>query len=179
MSNLLDAWRSGKTVRCHTMDKLRRENTAEHTWGVLMLAVKYIPGNRACFLEYLVTHDMGEKAVADLPAHILWESPELAAATRAKERASVESLLSIPHYYETAEDSLTPEELLCAEILDRAEFVLGCTYEYKLGNTLLQRETARALARISEKIAELPAGTLQENLLHLHKDLIRLTGDQR
>lgn len=174
---LLEAWLSGKTVRCHTMQKLRHDNVAEHTWGVLMLAIKYLPENRAVFLEYLTVHDMGERAVGDVPAHVLWGNPELQGALHAKEVGHTQGVMSAPQAYEHPEDYLTEEEKVCAEVLDRAEFVLGCIYEVKQGNTLVRQPMARGMAKITQTLRTLPDGRTKDALRYLLQDLTKLTGE--
>lgn len=176
---LFDAWLCGKTVRAHTMSKLRHENVAEHTWGVLMLAIRYLPGCSAEFLAYLIVHDMGERGAADIPAPVLWGNPALAKAVQHVEDQHVQAVMQGARPWCNPRYLLSEDELLCAEILDRAEFLLSCVYERRMGNTLAEEAVARAYARITEVAAKILPEELSDAMFRLVADLEQITGETK
>ena len=173
MSDVFTAWMSGRTVRKHTMHVSRRENVAEHTWGVLMLLERYLPSARPELFKYLVLHDAGEAGACDVPAHLCWELPELKSAVEKKEKEHVASFMR--ENWSCPSSSLTEEELLVAEILDRAEFVLSCLYEARMGNQLVHQYMTRALDRVTATLARLADGQAKSAMLLLCQDLMRAT----
>lgn len=180
-NNLFEAWLSGRTVRKHTMHVHRRENTAEHTWGILLLLAKYLPDARAAVMRFIVLHDAGEQGAFDMPAHIYTDHPEVRALVQAKEDAHVHSVLSGPHIpgedYEV--EFLTETEMLVVEILDRAEFVISCYYEYAMGNTLVLRPMNTGYDYLQSALEKLPPGSTRQHMTHLSSDLLRLLGPRQ
>src|SRR6478609_724208 len=85
MNNLFEAWLSGRTVRKHTMHVHRRENIAEHTWGMLLLLIKYILEPSCNLMKFIVRHDAGEQGACDVPFHIGRDMPDLRRAVHEKE----------------------------------------------------------------------------------------------
>lgn len=154
--NLFDAWCSGKTVRKHTMQTIKTENTAEHTWGALFLLRRYAPYVRVQVVFALLLHDCGEQAVGDLPAHVLWQNPELALILEKKEKAYVATLFHPVCEKSAPESELTRGEQALIDVMDRGDFVISCVYEYMLGSRLGFLPIGRGLDKISEIVKTMP-----------------------
>ena len=176
--SVYDSWLNGRTRRKHTMQSILNENTADHSWGVVMLLIRYAPWAPKHVYVKCVMHDAGERAAADIPAHLCWELPELKAVVQKKEDEHIRQCLST----EGAQMFFNPpdhSEECFLEILDRAEFVLSCHHEACLGNSLVLTPRNRAFARISEKTKELkdedPYKTAARYLL---QDLRKLLGKE-
>jgi 5'-deoxynucleotidase YfbR-like HD superfamily hydrolase len=122
------AWRAGKVNRMHTMPQLIRENTAEHTWGILIAVLRYYPQASADFLKAVIAHDAGEPATGDIPAHIKWADPKLAEILEQKEEDHVTSVLgySCP--------KLDRREGMLLVIFDKLDFCMSCIHEMRMGN---------------------------------------------
>lgn len=145
--NVFDAWLSGKTKRKHTMQTLKEETTAEHTWGMLLLLLRYAPTARRRVYQAIILHDAGEAATADLPAHLCWSMPELKQAIEQREQEHAAACVATPQYPALALD-LDPNEWGFLEVLDRAEFVLSCWREYKLGNSFAMQALLRGYHKV-------------------------------
>lgn len=137
------AWRSGKVNRMHTMPQLVRENVAEHTWGVLMLALRFFPMCRKEFLEALILHDAGEIATGDIPAHIKWSTPELEEICKEKESRHVEEM---GYRYPL----LTDAENYLMTVFDKLDFCVSCLHEMRMGNLNAARYFNRSLGKADE-----------------------------
>lgn len=182
-NNIFAAWLSGRTVRKHTMHVHRRENIAEHTWGMLLLLTKYLPWASARLMRYIVLHDAGEQGACDVPSHLCREMPELKAVVQAKEDEHVEFIMQGPHTrgVDWDDDPLTPHEEAIAEILDRAEFVLSCHYDHQMGNQLVVRSMRMGQEMLQRRLHIMPVEGEQEAanreaMLALSRDIMTLLG---
>ena len=81
----LQLYDAGRVSRFHTSPDysgVPRQNLAEHSWGVAMIALelcrrsKVLPSSE--LLQATLTHDLSEYWTTDMPAHIKWRNPELA-----------------------------------------------------------------------------------------------------
>ncbi len=168
------AWSSGKTKRKHTMQTLFDETTAEHTWGMCMLLVRYVPSYRPHMMTAVIQHDMGEAATADIPAHVCWAMPELKAAVEVKEREHIRQCMTTQANPSPQLPALTADEALMLEVLDRAEFILSCWREVQMGNTLTLRPIHRAWGKVEETLSAMTSGsTLRAAAAALGADLLR------
>lgn len=179
-NNIFPAWLSGRTVRKHTMHVHRRENIAEHTWGMLLLLEKYIPWAGAALRRYITLHDAGEAGACDIPSHLCRSMPELKDAVQAKEDEHVAFIMAGPWQEGddwSSLDALTPQEKLIAEILDRAEFILSCYYELQMGNQLAARPMRAGQNMLHKALTALDSeGFGYEAMLALSRDLMVLLG---
>lgn len=174
---LLESWQSGQTTRKHTMHVHRRERISEHTWGLILVLLRYWPGLPKDTLVAAHLHDAGEGATADIPAHLCWEMPELKQAVEAKEKSHVFSMMP-PSIRDMIED-VSPRDWMLIELADRAEFVLSCLHEFLMGNRLVEEPIRRAYGKLREVLAGLPEKTPQDNAvkaagLQLRNDLSAL-----
>ncbi len=174
MSNVWQAWLSGRTVRKHTMDVMRRETTAEHTWGAMLLLEKYAPYAPARVLKFVLRHDSGEKRTCDLPAHLCWEYPAIKELVEELEHKHGLEVMTGPYPEHVHDHKLSAEELVLVEMVDRAEFVLSCLYELRMGNTLVRSPIDRALSKMGEAFKLLPTDSpYASGMQHLLADVQR------
>lgn len=175
MTNIFAAWRSGRTVRKHTMHVQRRENTAEHTWGASLLLAKYFPAARKEVHVFVTLHDVGESGVCDVPLHVFDAVPELREVIQKREAAHIVSLMHGPFDMSLDDLGLTHDELLLVEIVDRAEFVLSCLYDYEMGNRLVLRPLFHGLAKAFSATAKIEDYDLRALADNLCDDLASVT----
>ena len=77
--NNIESWRNGQVVRKHTMENIRAENIAEHTWGVVTLLLIAWPKCPRHIIAGAQFHDAGERATGDMPGPTKWANPVLEA----------------------------------------------------------------------------------------------------
>jgi len=182
MMNVYEAWQTGRTVRKHTMHVLRRENTAEHSWGVVLLVLRYAPYASAKFTAAAHMHDAGEGRTCDVPAHLCWEFPDLKNAIEAKECEAIAEALYQPGspWDPINVFDLTSDEKLFLEVADRAEFVLGCLYDLHMGNRLVLVPLQRAYVKARDTSREItPGSDLSESALRLMQDIGGLVNKEK
>jgi 5'-deoxynucleotidase YfbR-like HD superfamily hydrolase len=176
VSNLFQAWQAGRTVRKHTMLVRYRETVAEHTWGVVMLLLKYVPRPSLQLIKAAVVHDMGEQATCDIPAHLCWQHPALKEMVQIKEDEHVAAVMAYPQPAEDHAVSLTHDEELALEVADRAEFIVSCWYEHNMGNTFMRETIARTIPKVAESLGAMSESSqLRGAMQSLFTDLLRLT----
>lgn len=133
MGKFIEAWRNGQVVRKHIMENIRAENTAEHTWGVVMLMMVAWPNVQANLLKLAMMHDSGERGVGDMPGPTKWKSPILGAEMDRLEREHLEETL--PKHLRSYLKDATETDWAIVEFFDRAEFCVSMSRERRLGNT--------------------------------------------
>lgn len=113
----------------------RPESTAEHTWGLSLMALTFAPHlgetDIAKLLKMCIVHDLGEALGGDVPANIQTSKAEKAARERADLQTLMISLaptqrneiLSLWDEYEAA----TSQEARIAKGLDKLETILQHT----------------------------------------------------
>jgi 5'-deoxynucleotidase YfbR-like HD superfamily hydrolase len=158
------AWRAGKVNRMHTMPQLIRENTAEHTWGILIAVLRYYPQASADFLKAVIAHDAGEPATGDIPAHIKWADPKLAEILEQKEEDHVTSVLgySCP--------KLDRREGMLLVIFDKLDFCMSCIHEKAWEITRqydINDETDREFRAVAQKFLDAVIESKELYLQHI------------
>jgi 5'-deoxynucleotidase YfbR-like HD superfamily hydrolase len=131
--SFIEAWRNGQVVRKHTMENIRAENDAEHTWGVVMLLIHAWPSAPAHIIKMAVIHDCGERATGDMPGPTKWANPVLEAEMDRLEHSHI--MDTMPKHLCDEYRAMTAEEWGVVEFFDRAEFCISMSRERRLGNT--------------------------------------------
>jgi 5'-deoxynucleotidase YfbR-like HD superfamily hydrolase len=144
--SFIEAWRNGQTVRKHTMENIRAENVAEHTWGLIMLLMVAWPNAPSRFLFAAQIHDSGERATGDMPGPTKWANPELGALMDEAERRHMDDTL--PKHLCRWLDSMTETDWAVVEFFDRAEFCVSMSRERRLGNTYAMLYFDRSFAKM-------------------------------
>jgi len=84
--------RAGAVKRYHTVDTVRTQNVAEHSWHVAQI-VRYIyPTASKELILAAIDHDVGEIHTGDIPAPFKWQYPEVATDLKTIEANFVKSL---------------------------------------------------------------------------------------
>lgn len=133
MGRFIEMWRNGQVVRKHTMENIRAENDAEHTWGVVMLLIAAWPEVPARVIKMAVIHDCGERATGDMPGPTKWANPVLGDEMDRVEKQHI--MDTMPQHLCVAYNEMKPEEWAVIEFFDRAEFCISMSRERRLGNT--------------------------------------------
>lgn len=152
MGDYYQTWRAGKVVRMHTMPQVHRESTGEHTWGVLLMAVRFYPKVRAEFLKAIVLHDAPEIATGDIPANVKRESTDLTTALDKKEAEWLET-----NFLDMPELSADEKNLLL--VFDKLDFCVSCIHEMRIGNLNSARYYKRSFGYAQEAFYAITPGT--------------------
>lgn len=121
--------------RWHTARMHQTQTVGAHSHGVAMLCSAFSDDKPStALLMAALTHDLGEFATGDVPAHIKWKHPKL---NQMLEELEVEYLdsLGLQKYH----DALTIDELDILALADRVELILFLLDESRLGNSNADR----------------------------------------
>jgi 5'-deoxynucleotidase YfbR-like HD superfamily hydrolase len=130
--NFVEAWKSGQVTRKHTMENIRAENIAEHTWGVTFLLMLAWPNVPMRIVKMAMVHDNGERATGDMPGPTKWANPEMEAIMDRLEKEHMVDTL--PKHVVDLHRDMTDTDWAVIEIFDRAEFCVSMIRERMLGN---------------------------------------------
>lgn len=144
----VEAWRSGQVTRKHTMENIRAENVAEHSWGVVLLLLLAWPHAPAHLIIGAQIHDFGERATGDMPGPVKWGNPILEKEMERLEREHTTNLL--PESLCDDFNTLTEAEWAVIEIFDRAEFCISMIREKMLGNRYTELYYKRAWDKMTQ-----------------------------
>lgn len=133
MGEFIEAWRSGQVVRKHTMENIRAENIAEHTWGVVLLLIIAWPNAPARVIKMAHVHDNGERATGDMPGPTKWANPTLGSEMDRLERQHI--MDTLPKHLCDEYSAMSETDWAVIEFFDRAEFCVSMSRERRLGNT--------------------------------------------
>jgi len=129
----IEAWRNGQVVRKHTMENIRAENDAEHTWGLTMLLICAWPNVPEHIIKMAIIHDCGERATGDMPGPTKWANPVLGDEMDRLEKQHI--MDTLPEHLCDDYKTTTESEWAVIEFFDRAEFCISMARERRLGNT--------------------------------------------
>jgi 5'-deoxynucleotidase YfbR-like HD superfamily hydrolase len=115
------------------MENIRAENTAEHTWGLIMLLMVAWPDVPSRILFAAQIHDSGERATGDMPGPTKWKYPKLGMLMDEAERRHMD--LTLPKHLCRWLDAMSETDWAVIEFFDRAEFCVSMSRERRLGNT--------------------------------------------
>jgi 5'-deoxynucleotidase YfbR-like HD superfamily hydrolase len=152
---------AGAVKRYHVKRTHRTQTVAEHTFGMLMLLKQVMnptfPSHGMWRIyEAVMHHDLPELMTGDIPAPIKRVHPELGPLMD-----SIEADLH-PLYRDYG---LSAEEGALLKWADRAELVLWCLEEYRLGNQYVRPTIARGLGWILAARIHPCAGPLTEEIV--------------
>lgn len=140
----------GSVERYHTRPGLKPDTDGRHMHGVAVLcalltgAPTVMP--RAELLLEALSHDLGEQAAGDVPAHVKDRLPGFRDELHELER-SARAAFGFDWSW-----SLTDDERTVLELADRMDCLLWCCREVALGNRnslLVWRRSAAALERVA------------------------------
>lgn len=150
MGKFIEAWRNGQVVRKHTMENIRAENTAEHTWGLIMLLMVAWPNVPMRIIKAAQIHDSGERATGDMPGPTKWANPVLSDEMDKLEREHM--LDSLPKHLCDELKSMNDADWGVIEYFDRAEFCVSMARERRLGNSYALLYFDRSLDKMNQTL---------------------------
>lgn len=166
ISDQLDfIYAAGETRRFHTWPVLRSQNVANHSWHVAMLGWLLYgqsePGITPMFLMALLSHDMAECRLGDIPSPAkrqmdsLLELADKQSSFRQQWGAAEQEILS--GYGLDWENFLTIEELRRFKLVDAIEGAAYCVTERSMGNRLIKPcydNFCKYISELLEDVAE-------------------------
>lgn len=157
--SFIEAWRNGQVVRKHTMENIRAENDAEHSWGVVMLLITAWPKAPAEIIKLAVMHDCGERATGDMPGPTKWANPILEREMEQLERSHV--MDTLPRHLCNEFLGASEVDWAIIEYFDRMEFCISMSRERRLGNSYAmlyyERSLTKALETLRKHLADFDA----------------------
>jgi 5'-deoxynucleotidase YfbR-like HD superfamily hydrolase len=117
----------GKVKRYHTVDTIKNETVAQHTYGVMSIIADLCHGVPSTNLMMAaLCHDIAEQVTGDIPAPAKWDYPELSEAIKNAE-AKIEEEYGVVY-------RLTPTEQTLLKAADTLDLIYFCIEERQLGN---------------------------------------------
>lgn len=129
---------AGMVKRHHTNASPDSQSIAHHSWGVAMILQFIAPDCSKNALLWALRHDVAERWVGDMPAHVKWEEPTLAAEHRIAEER-VESWLGFGRV------PLSDDEKILLKIADCLELLLYSRYRLTVGDQFFKLVEVRIL----------------------------------
>lgn len=149
---------AGETRRFHTWPVLRTQNVADHSWHVAMLGFmlygQEAPGITPAFMLALLTHDMAECQMGDIPSpakrrmDTLLELADKDTTFRQQWSAAEQEVSS--KYGMDWEKFLDAEEQRRFKLVDNMEGAMYCVRERMLGNKLIAEPYRNFIKYIAE-----------------------------
>jgi len=133
----------GRVKRWHTIQTLKEETVAQHTYGVIAMLVDLCngkPSNK--LLMAALFHDIAEQYTGDIPATTKWNYPEIATAVKNAE-LDIETRMG-------AVLELTTEEIHLLKAADMLDLCWFCLEERALGNKNVVEVFERGLDYLSK-----------------------------
>ena len=114
-------------MRCHTVPHHGSYSVAEHSWHATILLYQLHPDPSPALIRAMLTHDVAERFLGDLPAQAKWENPDLDLAYHMVEKR-VMANLGEPLV------GLKPDEQIWLYAIDKLECFLWCQDQRAMGN---------------------------------------------
>ncbi len=111
LHDILDA---GRVRRFHTVPSHPQQTVAEHSWGATMILLYIYPGATSACIVHMLSHDIGERATGDVPAHAKWNNQGLRDALHNVEQKELGRLGFDPTGLPLSEQAAAK----CADLLD-------------------------------------------------------------
>lgn len=133
----------GQVQRFHTKRTHRPYTVAEHSWRMAMLLRHLLPGAPPRLIWAVLSHDIAERWVGDVPATVKWYSPDLKLAM-AQVEEHVEKRLGIAY-------DLPMDEAAWLHAIDLLDLYLFCVEERMLGNSTLEQVERTCATRLTTR----------------------------
>lgn len=154
---------AGETRRFHTWPVLRKQNVADHSWHVAMLGFVLYgqeePGITPAFMLALLTHDMAECQMGDIPSpakrrmDALLELKDETTTFRQQWGIAEQEVAS--RYGMDWEKYLDAEEQRRFKLCDSFEGAFYCVRERQMGNKLIAEPFKNFCKYISELLQDI------------------------
>jgi 5'-deoxynucleotidase len=145
----------GHVKRFHTVNTIRTQNNAEHSWGVASLVQMLAPNCSKELIIYAFWHDVPESITGDIPSTAKWKFPSLKNILTKIEDEIEQHYDLLPTIGESEYDIL--------KVADSIETILFCREEQNMGN----RNVQVIIDRCSEKVIELHKKMKNDKVIEL------------
>lgn len=143
MKNLLSIFKGGYVKRYHTVDMIKEQSVASHSWGVAVILCQMIKNPSPQLLKAALYHDVAEHVIGDMPATTKWRFEELSKAM-SKAEQEIEHELGL-------DVKLDDTEKAYLKFADMAELIITCVREYNLGNRDAAEIVRRGLTYLEDR----------------------------
>lgn len=126
---------AGKVRRCHVFPINGEYNVAIHTYNAIGLYMALCPDQNLNTVATILTHDLPERWLGDVPAPAKWENPKLKEVYEDAERDILRAL--------ELEFDISTMDSLWVKGCDMLEFLLFCIDQERLGNRNISVPMAR------------------------------------
>lgn len=159
---------AGAVKRYHTVETIKTQTVAEHSWGVAMILSSFVDRPSYRLIRQALCHDMAEVLTGDVPATAKWGWPAFAKA----EQEAANEFHRKYGFTEVLEDW----EFELLKMADGLEGLSFCIREIELGNKLMIVIAHRWEAHLRSKFstASEEAKKRSEGLVCLYDLLCRL-----
>ena len=145
----------GAVERAHTVPHHGSYNNAQHQWGAAMLYLQLHPDPQMDTLSAILTHDLGERWVGDIPAPTKWAKPELKKVLSEMEQDCLD------HLGLDDADLLEEEEARWLKAVDLLDLYLWTLDQQALGNQHVKVVTENILKYVDDHADDLPEEVLE------------------
>lgn len=143
MSRLTTIRQAGRVKRFHTIECLREQTIADHSWNVAQILLHLDPEVSRELLRAALNHDIPEYFTGDIPAPMKWDYPLMVKEIEKAER-SIELLLGTSLL-------LSEKEKALLNFADSMDLMLWCVDELELGNKAVFPMYCRVRDHIARK----------------------------
>jgi len=137
----------GQVKRYHTVQTIRSQNVAEHTWNLLTILFHLEPTPSLSVIKAAHYHDVHERETGDIPATAKWNYPQLGIASNEAEKAQ--------HEKHGTWSELLPDEARLLKFCDMLELVHWTREENKLGNSHILPVLHNGLRHLFDNYADM------------------------
>lgn len=150
--------KGGAVKRFHTIDTVKAQTVADHSWGVATIICDLWPDASVPLIRAALHHDVAEHITGDVPAPAKWQFPALA-----DELHAVEYQLEAELGLDMELDALSAQRL---KIADMMELLWYCVEEERLGNRNFKEVFVRGMHYLQDM-------DLDDAPKHMLDDLIK------
>lgn len=151
VKRIIAAREAGNVERCHTMPHLGSYSNAKHQWGCAILYLQLHPDPRMETLTAILTHDLGERWVGDIPAPTKWAlSHDAMGQVDSLEASCLRRLCFVPA------ELLPPEERAWWKAVDLLDLWLWCHEQLNMGNMAASRIIDNVAIHMKDHMDKLP-----------------------
>lgn len=143
---LLNVRLAGRVERCHTIPHHGSYSVAAHSWGAAMLLYHLFPDDFQRLVVYVLSHDIPEGWVGDIPSPVLRYNTTVASIIQELEK-NLSERMNVP-----SEHKLSQADKAALKCVDRLEFYLWAREQLAMGNQFV----AESLKEIERYIDENP-----------------------
>lgn len=166
----------GASKRYHTVDTLKTQDIAAHSFGVAWLCELFTGGKASKnLIMAALAHDLAEHVVGDVP------SPSKRALKIGELFDGFENKLLSENGVSAYGEALNPEEALILKLSDMTEGMLFCLRERTLGNRSVEVVYGRFRTYAQEALERYPApehaATIMTILDEIHNEWKEITND--